>query len=250
MASIKSDVLAVLDRGRADGALYFLPSEQLDRGLYVQVNKVLELAGGKWSRKDRAHRFDADAADALEPIFLTGEIADTKKEYQFFETPVEVAIRVVDAADIRLGMRVLEPSAGRGRLAVAARNAGAEVTCVELQGDLVGYLVASLGFADTFGRDFLDTPPAPLGLFDRVVMNPPFRSGQDARHVVHALRFLKPGGRLAAIMSASAMYRETGAYRELRATLANLDHDFEALPDGAFIESGTAVNTALLTVRA
>ncbi len=36
-------------------------------------------------------------------------------------------------------------------------------------------------------------------------MNPPFSRQQDIRHVMHAAKFLKPGGRLVAVMGASAI---------------------------------------------
>ena len=58
------------------------------------------------------------------------------------------------------------------------------------------------------------------------------------RHVKHALRYLKPGGTLTAILPATARY----------------DHGFlsgswQDLPVGSFSESGTNVNTCILTIR-
>ena len=50
--------------------------------------------------------------------------------------------------------------------------------------------------------------PEVVGRFDRVVMNPPFCRGRDLDHVRHALRFVAPGGRLVAIMSAGVAFRE------------------------------------------
>ena len=54
----------------------------------------------------------------------------------FFPTPDEHANDVIARAGIEPGMRVLEPSAGHGALAVAARDAGATVDAVELSNDL------------------------------------------------------------------------------------------------------------------
>src|SRR3546814_10255106 len=48
-------------------------------------------------------------------------------------TSPEIAAQVIEHARISTGQRVLEPSAGKAALASAARNAGADVTCVELQ---------------------------------------------------------------------------------------------------------------------
>ena len=55
-------------------------------------------------------------ADAVE----TGAVVDAKKTLQFFETPADLAARMVDLAQIAPGNRVLEPSAGFGRIVRAA----------------------------------------------------------------------------------------------------------------------------------
>ena len=39
-----------------------------------------------------------------------------------------------------------------------------------------------------------------LGRFDRIVMNPPFADGADIQHITHALRLLRPGGRIVALV--------------------------------------------------
>ena len=46
MAKIPENVLNVLSECRADGNLLYLPSVQLDRKTYTEVNKVLENMGG------------------------------------------------------------------------------------------------------------------------------------------------------------------------------------------------------------
>ena len=64
-------------------------------------------------------------------------------------------------------------------------------------------------------EDFLAVPPAPV--YDRVIMNPPFTRGQDVTHVQHALRFVRPGRRLVAVMPASIKSRADKAARAFRA---------------------------------
>ena len=51
--------------------------------------------------------------------------------FDLFPTPPELAAEMVRRARIMAGDRVLEPSAGTGRLAKAAKEAGGWVTCVE-----------------------------------------------------------------------------------------------------------------------
>ena len=44
----------------------------------------------------------------------------------------------------------------------------------------------------------------PSDLFDRILMNPPFSDGRWQAHLQHAAKFLATGGRLVAILPASA----------------------------------------------
>jgi predicted RNA methylase len=247
---IEPVIIDILDRGRSEGEVYYLPQGQLDRKVYERVNKVLELAGGKWNRKCGGHVFADPASDALEPIFLNGQIADLRREFQVFETPQDLAADIVARAAVEHGHGVLEPSAGSGRIAAEAKRAGGQVACVEIRPEAIAGL-REQGFASVIEADFLALPTGPPGpLFDRVVMNPPFAKGADAKHVLHALKFLRPGGRLVSVMAGSAPYRTAGAYRHLHQVLGDLIHKFSPLPEGAFRDAGTDVNTCLLEAEA
>jgi 16S rRNA G1207 methylase RsmC len=99
---------------------------------------------------------------------------------------------------------------------------------------------------DVYRMDFLSIGHdgnclGPKGLFDRIVMNPPFADRQDIRHVRHALGFLKPGGRLVAIMSAGVTFREDRLSREFQALVDERGGVIEELPRDPFKVSGTAV---------
>jgi Methyltransferase small domain len=91
--------------------------------------------------------------------------------------------------------------------------------------------------------DFLECN-GDLGKFDRVLMNPPFANGSDIKHIKHALTFLKPGGRLVAICAGGT--RQAEALQPLAEDSGGL---WEPLPADTFKESGTAVNTVLLTIN-
>lgn len=243
MPQISEDVLKVLDAAKLDGAKVFLTG-QLDRKLYTETDKVLQAAGGKWNRSAKAHVFDGEAADALEPIILTGEYSRTKQDFGQFDTPSDLAETVVDLADVRAGMSVLEPSAGIGRIAAAARQVGSHVTCWEIDAKRAEKLT---DYALNVG-DFLTAEP--IKSFDRVVMNPPFAKQDDIKHVLHAFKFLKQGGRLVAIMSASVMFRDNKLTSDFRDFVASRGGEIKRLPDGSFQASGTGVNTCVVTVDA
>ena len=244
MPQISQDVLKVLDAATIDGALLSL-NGTLDRKLYVDTNKVIEAAGGKWNRSKKAHVFDGLAIDAIEPIILTGEYARTKQDFGQFDTPEALAEQVVDIADVQAGMSVLEPSAGIGRIAAAVRQVGAFVTCFEIDAKRAEKLD---GIAHSLNvGDFLASTPTET--FDRVVMNPPFAKQDDIRHVLHAYRFLVPGGRLVAIMSNSVMFRDNKLTTDFRGFVESKSGTMKALPEGSFKSSGTGVNTCIVTIN-
>lgn len=242
---VSTDVLAVLDRATCEGnALSLAAVGQLDRKLYEATNKALEAAGGKWNRKAKAHLFDGDAATAIEPIILTGKIVSVRQELQQFYTPPDIAERVIALARLKPGIRVLEPSAGRGALAAPAFLARCRVDCIELD-ERNADILASIAFEQVMLGDFLEVSPAPV--YDRVVMNPPFARNQDVTHVSHAIAFLKPGGRLVAIMSGGILFR-SGKAALFRDALELMGGSIELLPEGAFKASGTNISACLVVI--
>lgn len=154
-----------------------------------------------------------------------------------FPTPVDVAGRVAAYADLRAGDRVLEPSAGTGRLldAIEAGPHG-EVVAVEVSYALAEDLRRRYPSVEVRCADFLSTS-GDIGTFDRVVMNPPFDHGEDIRHVRHALEHLRPGGRLVAIVANGPKQRE--------AFYDDAEH-WEDLESGTF--AGTSVRAALVVL--
>lgn len=242
---ISQEVLTVLSAGTTTGNQYFLPTGQLDRAMYTKVNKVLEAAGGKWDRKAKAHVFATDAEDRMDQIIVTGEVDLPKDEFEFFPTPGAVVSLVHELADIHFNMAVLEPSAGRAAMVERCKQFQF-VHCIEKMPSNAQYL-RELGWLDSVTEaDFLTVAPTPT--FDRVLMNPPFSKGQDVKHVTHALGFLKPGGRLVAIMSAGVTFRQDKRTTEFRDMVERMGGTIEPLPEGSFKSSGTMVNTVIVTI--
>lgn len=240
---IPNDVLNVLERSTTDGPRLILP-EQLDPKTYRATNKVLEAAGGKWNRQQKAHVFPGDAAAAIEGALTTGEFVDVKKEFDAFYTPHELANRVIELANIEPGMTVLEPSMGDGALVQPALEAGALVTGIDLRQPMFETLYQEFNFR---AGDFMHLTPENLGTFDRVVMNPPFSKQQDIDHVTHALEFVKPGGILVAIMSPSWQFRMNGKSVLFRDLWSVAGGTVEDVPAGAFRVSGTDIRSTIVT---
>ncbi len=97
----------------------------------------------------------------------------------------------------------------------------------------------SKGFTVWTGN-FLEVPPHPNYNYDKVLMNPPFYGKHYAIHVEHALKFLKDGGSLYAILPITAMTDHK--------LLDQYKPRWLELPIGSFKESGTNINTVICTI--
>ncbi|NQV82382.1 MAG: DUF4942 domain-containing protein [Rhodospirillales bacterium] len=175
------------------------------------------------------------------------------KHYGFYPTPDTAAAIVIDRSDLyhrkdEEALTVLEPSAGTGNLASLAAAEGAIVDCVEYQAHLATDLQRSGLYRRVTQMDFLAMQPDPERLYNRLIMNPPFDMERDIDHVMHAWKFLKPEGRLIAIMSAGTEFRTTRKATAFRAFMKKRNANWRDLPAGSFSSVGTNVNTILLTV--
>ncbi|AXQ68905.1 hypothetical protein HOU00_gp220 [Caulobacter phage CcrPW] len=162
------------------------------------------------------------------------------------ETPSFLVGHLLDLADVRPGHTVLEPSAGDGRLAFEAVARGADVTAIELnqrccesiakQRDMYGLPKSVLAVRRS---DFLMTPVTTL--YDRVVMNPP---RANVPHVTHAYSFLKPGGRLVALIHrehAEAIIVHVGV-------VGDAEYSLTTLPADMFQFDGKPIEAAFITL--
>lgn len=167
------------------------------------------------------------------------------KDLQYYPTPKDIVETVLYNLWIKDGARVLEPSCGCGRLIqgiIDKNNRSSQpstdviIDAYEVHAGRVAKARA-LGVANVMHRNFLEVEPKPI--YDRIVMNPPFYRRHYQKHIRHALKFLKPDGRIFAILPATARY----------------DHGFipkrcwADLPVGSFAESGTNVPTGYAVLR-
>ena len=209
------------------------------RAALRELHKVKQSLKGTRPKRDPVKQKE----DALKMRLLNNRNAFV----DFFPTPEDHANDVIARAGIEPGMRVLEPSAGHGALAVAARDAGATVDAVELSGELRDILTEK-GF-NLVGSDFMATEPA--GEYDAVVMNPPFSNDMDIDHVKHAYAHLKPGGRLVAIVSSMAGERSNNKNKQFKEWLDSLGATEEMMPEGSFKNSmnPTSVRTKIIELQ-
>jgi predicted RNA methylase len=239
----------VLNRATVDGFVIRLPPDKLDRPTYAAVDKVLVAMGGKWDRKKGGHAFPFDPAEKLAAALTDGSVVSRQKKLQLFETPTDLAERLVVQLGYITGMVCLEPSAGRGRIiqSLAARDP-ATIIAVEIDADNSDALREQGKSHEIITGDFLQQNPANLQC-DVVAMNPPFTRNQDIKHVRHAYECLLIGGRLAAIVSEHGFIAQHREAVEWRAWLEELGAEIEIIPAGTFKESGTGVQTRMIVLR-
>ena len=227
------------------------------------MNKLL----GEYYGAALGYGKNGEESDPEEPF--SGAMTRTAaKNFGLFPTPDKLADQVIEAAMLNgrgETFTILEPSAGTGQIARRAAEFeywGSEgkshrVTCVEIQPKLAAALAAG-PYARVIPRDFLKMEPNGER-YDRILMNPPFDRSRDIDHVNHALGFLKPGGRLVAIMAASAEFSESRKAVAFRAKIEKMagprpygvsaaaGATWRDLPAGSFREAGTNVNAVMLS---
>jgi SAM-dependent methyltransferase len=180
--------------------------------------------------------------DRLANRYENGTAPRAVVAYQLFQTPKAIADRLAALLNLKPGERVLEPSAGLGRLLDAiAPYSPSEVVVVESAPQCAGELFRQERAGVTLKQaDFLTLTTEDIGDFDAIIMNPPFHMRSDIRHIEHAYKFMRPGARLAAICMGGDIRRNH--FKPIA------DH-WEELEPGAFGKEGTNVQTFMFTVR-
>ena len=172
-------------------------------------------------------------------------------QYQFYPTPATLASRAWSLFKSKEWVRVLEPSAGNGDLALACPawrddyRRRVPVDCCEI--DLKRHPTLRAKGLNVVGTDFLQFKNGHL--YDAVVLNPPFRDG--VKHVLHAWE-ITWDCEIVAILNASSL---KNAYSNERDHLLSLieKHGSVEFHTGAFAteeaERRTEVEVALIYLR-
>lgn len=149
--------------------------------------------------KPEVYEFEFWPMEAFKAIAISGTLPD-QKTHQFYPTTGDLQKAAMVECDPSEGDTLLEPSIGFGAL---LRNLpeGVKVTGVET--NHVAAICSRLRW-DTHLQDFLTTTVKQLGQYDRVLMNPPYSDGRWKHHLQHARQFVKPGGRIVAVLPGSA----------------------------------------------
>ncbi|KAA9010356.1 Eco57I restriction-modification methylase domain-containing protein [Histidinibacterium aquaticum] len=187
-----------------------------------------------------------------------------------FYTPTTIADMLAEWA-VRSGYeRVLEPSAGEGALVKAASNRSAQmhgtprvtILACDINRSVIPTIASHLPEnSEAIEKDFLDLEPTSTGLFDAVIANPPFTrnhaisgeirveirrrfqvsgaAGLWVYFILHSFKFLKVGGKIAAVIPAAALFSNYG-----REALERVSEQFSTVELREFNKNPAWVNNA------
>lgn len=213
-------------------------TQKLEPKVYAAVKKVVENAGGKWTRSVQGHVFAGTGLRDFRKSLESGVSVDKISERQAFYTPAHIAryLAQITLSGARRGSTLLEPSIGDGGLvhAAIAQDPSLIVTGVESDPDTVCALRNTGVNWQLLCIDFLQMTPRPDLQFDYILMNPPFGKDQDLKHVMHAWEFLAPGGRMGAIVWPAFLESQYGVKKTFNRWFKEVGGGYEILERAKF----------------
>jgi hypothetical protein len=235
--------IQVLKSSTLKGNVLFLPPKQLERNLYVRVKNILEGISGKWNKKAGGFVFRYDPRAILQKIIRSQLVIDFQKEYQIFETPEELAKKMIRLADIKPSDTILEPSAGRGAILDLIPK-GPKIFACEMFSHNLSILKAK-GYK-VISQDFLTLPNKPR--YTKIIANPPFTKGLDIMHIMKMYEVLQTGGRIVTLASPGWVFNQNKKAQAFRDFLDKVHAKVEYVDRDTFKESGTSIHTTLIVI--
>jgi hypothetical protein len=240
------------------GPDYVRITEQLDPALWQSVARVLTMLGGTYQTNRSTYTFSYDPRSNLKQVIQTGVCRSPAAAEGYVGTPDDLAEELTtypysDLARMPKGSRVLEPSAGDGRIVRAILDANDEVSVVAVEPNteraaLIGEHGDRLTVVGSTFEAYAAGAAAGGELFDAVVMNPPFavpgRPKLWIDHVMLAWNLLEPGGRLVAVVPSGFADNGSRQVTDLRALVKEFG-GWNRLPQGTFLPD-TAVRVCVI----
>lgn len=245
----------VLNQCRVEGNVVKLPDGQLERKLYLEIAKALELIGGKWKGgKVSGFVFPQDPTELLKHI-AGGEKINLKKEFQFFETPEPLARKMIILSYLEKCnsySRIIEPSAGRGAIVreiFKEQRFITQVDCCEIM-PLNRTFLEKIDGVSIIADDFLTLPESYNNYYDRVIANPPFTKNQDIDHIYKMYDVCKKGGIIVTMASKHWTFATGKKEEKFRKWIYNtVLARIQSIDTGTFSESGTEIETVLIVIE-
>lgn len=245
----KLNVEEILKLCTLENNIMKLPNIQLNKKSFLEAKKWIEEAGGSWiGGKIQGFSFPFNPKRVFS-ILSQGKRCNLQQDFQFFETPHDVADwLVVLAGGINEWDSVLEPSAGRGALIKAIHRSCSSVIvdCCEMMPENKEILSA-LGGINIIGDDF--TKLGTDKKYSKIIANPPFSKNQDIDHVRIMYDKLKDGGTMAVITSTHWVFSKEKKCVDFQEWIDSVHGRKYEIDNGAFKESGTTVKTIAIVIN-
>lgn len=238
-------------------------------GLWSEKQERLQKIGINQSNFDEAHKllFGLGKAVSKEQL-IKEEIRKLEagligaKIPGYFPTPKKVIDFMLSFLKLERGMRVLEPSAGKGNIvdALLELDLDLDITAIEVNHTLSQILSKKMELRGAkvlvMQEDFtfISIDSKSKEKFDAIIMNPPWgkNCGEHAgEHIIHAYNhFLKPGGRLVSVCDEGCFFRDFTRDLSFREWLENRNGQDFKLDPGSFLESevSTGVNCRVVVI--
>lgn len=227
------------------GNIVSLPPQSQPLNDYGKLKKALTNAGGIYKRN--TFIFASDAQPFIDRL-TGGEKVNIKKEFQSFNTPSNMADWLVELACMDGVKIVCEPSAGQGAIIHAILRAYPHclIDCFELMPKNVTVL---RGLKNTTVLDYnFITTSHKIGLYDRIIANPPFSKNQDIEHIRKMYGLLRENGRLVSVASKHWQTSKNKKETDFRNWLDEKSAAIHEIEAGGFKESGTMVSTCVIVI--
>lgn len=227
-----------------------LPNIQLAPKVYGDVKKTLTKIGGSWKGgKTQAFIFESNPKTLIDKL-LNGDKVNLKKDFQFFATPKDVALQLVELAKIEKHHTILEPSIGQCSLVEAINELN------YCSNEIFGYelmeqnreIITKKDICNLtlLGEDFL-THNEDIK-FDRIIANPPFTKNQDIDHLQKMYNCLNDNGIVVCITSISWEIGNTKKQNDFKKWLSKVNGKVIKLDSNTFKESGTSIETRIIVI--
>lgn len=162
----------------------------------------------------------------------------------FYPTPSNLAIKMVNMIDPSFSSRILEPSAGSGNIAEKVKDSHRyrriDIDCIESDERLRSVLIGkNFNVIDT---DFLSYQPTKQ--YDTIIMNPPFSNG--ANHLLKAWEILYHGD-IICLLNAETIKNPYSKERQLLLNIIDDNGSCEFIENSfSYAERRTNVEVALI----
>lgn len=171
---------------------------------------------------------------------------DQREGTDYYATPEPLGLKMVEWANVKSGEKILEPSAGHGAIARYFPE-DTHRTLVEPSSSLASRASLNSPGARVVADRF-ENLDSGANKQDVIVMNPPFgRSGADAvKHVFKAMKHLKNGGRIIALVPDVAVNKitESSEWPEGSMWVTALI----SMPSVTFERAGTGAKTTVMVL--